>query len=421
MVIMKKKSIVIVSYKIPYPAIQGGAIAQFFFLEKLVSIHDVTFCTIVNNECQRQNLIQLQKKIPKLKVVYHDQIIANRFESILLNKILIKSVSFTKKLHLYLKKRQLKIESNTPKRTTEIDSSFSFTDESFLFFFNDLLANNSFTHIQLEFYETIALLPFLPYTTKKIVIHHEIRSKKNSLVTVLNTDYQKYVTNALKIIETSFLNIADQIVVFNENDKQFLQELGDKVVVSPFGIPDSIIEKKKASSFFDKFIFLGGENHYPNKEGIEWFLDTIFIPNLKKIDWPFYIIGEWSSTTINKYKACNKIIFTGFAPTLSPYLDSSILICPIISGSGIRTKILQSFANRIPVMATPFASEGLHGNKNRIEHLIHFETANDFIMKLDQLRSDHHNIETIANKGFDYYDYFFSEKELFQKRFSIYN
>ena len=418
---MTKKSIVIVSYKIPYPASHGGAIAQFFFLEKLVSIHDVTLCTIVNNEYQRQNLIQLQKMIPKLKVVYHDQIIVNRFKSVLLNTILLKSVSFTKKLHLYLKKRELKIESDSLKIAAIIDNSFSFTDESFLFFFNDLLAHNSFTHIQLEFYETISLLPFLPDSSKKIVIHHEIRSKKNSLVTVLNTDYHKYVTSALKIIETSFLKIADQIVVFNENDKQFLQELGDKVVVSPFGIPESIIEKKKASNSFDKFIFIGSENHFPNKEGVEWFLDNVFIPNLKKIDWPFYIIGVWSSTTINKYKACNKIIFTGFAPTLSPYLDNSILLCPIISGSGIRTKILQSFANRIPVMATPFASEGLYENKNRIEHLIHFETTNEFITEFDQLRSDHYNIETIANKGFDYYDCFFSEKELFQKRFSIYN
>ncbi|WP_262891047.1 hypothetical protein [Flavobacterium kayseriense] len=33
---MSRKSILIVSYKIPYPVIQGGAIAQFFFLEELV-------------------------------------------------------------------------------------------------------------------------------------------------------------------------------------------------------------------------------------------------------------------------------------------------------------------------------------------------------------------------------------------------
>jgi hypothetical protein len=109
---MSRKSILIVSYKIPYPVIQGGAIAQFFFLEELVLEYDVTFCTIVNNEYQRGNLKLLQQIIPELKIIYHDQTIVQRYSSNFVNKVLTKAISFSKRVHLFLLKKQFQKQLN---------------------------------------------------------------------------------------------------------------------------------------------------------------------------------------------------------------------------------------------------------------------------------------------------------------------
>lgn len=416
---MTRKSILIVSYKIPFPVINGGAIAQFYFLEEMALKHDTTLCTVINNEYQRHNLVLLGKAIPALKIVYYDQTLVRRYRSDFINIVLKNSIYFTKRLHFYLLKKQLKKQIKLTESST-VDAKFNFADESFLIFFQKVITRNNFSHIQLEFFETIALLPFLPDSVKKIVIHHEIRSKRNSLLKVLNSSYQHYAVQAMGIIESAFLAVADQIVVFNENDKAYLRDLGDKVVVSPFGIPNSIIEKQVASSSFDKFIFIGAENHYPNKEGIEWFLDTILIPNSAVIDWPIYIIGEWTEATIAKYNNYTNINFTGFLPSLSSYYENSIMLCPILSGSGIRTKILQSFANIIPVIATLFASEGLFENESSVKHLIHFETAEDFIAEFLKLKSNQEYISIIANNGFDYLNQYFDKKELLKKRFKLY-
>lgn len=412
---MSKKSILIVSYKIPYPVINGGAIAQFFFLEELVLEYDVTFCTIINNEYQRDNLKLLNKVIPELKIVYHDQTIVGIYSNYFINKVLTKVVSIAKRVHFYLLKKQFKWSE-----TKKFDTDFNFADESFLVFFEKLINQNNFSHIQLEFFETIALLPFLPLSAKKIVIHHEIRSKRNSLIKVSNTNYQNYAVKMMGIIEKAFLTFADQVVVFNEKDKIYLKELGEKVVISPFGMPNSIIEKEVASSFFDKFIFIGAENHFPNKEGIEWFLETILIPNTNVIDWPIYIIGEWTDDTISKYAKYTNIIFTGFSPSLSSHFENAVMLCPILSGSGIRTKILQAFANKIPVITTAFASEGLYENESSIKHLIHFETTEGFIVEFLKVKSNQEYLLTIANNGFQYLNRYFDKKDLLKKRFKLY-
>ena len=59
---MKKEKLLIVSCKIPYPLNQGGAIAQFFFLEQLATIYDISFCTIINVPFQKTSLESLSRK-----------------------------------------------------------------------------------------------------------------------------------------------------------------------------------------------------------------------------------------------------------------------------------------------------------------------------------------------------------------------
>ncbi len=415
---MAKKKILIVSYKIPYPLNQGGSIAQFFFLKKLVLLYDITLCTIVWNENHKNNIKELQKRIPDLKIVCHEQIKQSTLKTTLL-AFIIKSITRIDNKIKYLKAKK-DGEKDINLNNYRIDTQFGFADEEFILFLDQIFEKEKFDLIQLEFFETLPLLPFLPKQSKKIVIHHEIRSKRNSLINTPNSTYKNYLVDAIKILEIAFLDVADKIVVFNQNDKEYLNELNSKVHVSPFGIPDELIEKTTASVSFNKFIFLGGENHFPNKEALEWFLEVIYIPNVDKIDWPICIIGSWTENTIKKYKDLKNIIFTGFLQELNDMYENSVMLTPILSGSGIRTKILQSFANKIPVMATKFASEGLFENSETPNHLIHFESEKDFLLKFDKIRNDMGYLTAVATNGFHYFSDFFNSDDLVQKRLNVY-
>jgi glycosyltransferase involved in cell wall biosynthesis len=44
---------------------------------------------------------------------------------------------------------------------------------------------------------------------------------------------------------------------------------------------------------------------------------------------------------------------------LEPLAECAVFICPILSGSGVRVKLLEAFASGIPVVSTQVGAEGL--------------------------------------------------------------
>jgi len=415
---MKKEKLLIISYKIPYPLSHGGAIAQFFFLKKLTSFYEISFCTIVCNQIQKENLEGLKKAVPELNIILYEQINKIVFKSILVNTLFRISNIFKNKIKPLLSKMLGKINTNT--NNAIIDKNFGYADEGFIVFLSEIIKNEEYNYIQLEFFETISLLQLLPKHVKKIFIHHEIRSKRNSLINIPNSIYKNYLVETTKTLENSFLKIADRIVVFNQKDKEYLSELKSNVYISPFGIPNELIVKKSTSILFNKFIFIGGESHFPNKEGVEWFLDTIYIPNKVRISWPIYITGRWSESFVKKYEDKIHVFFTGFLPNLKEIYENSVMLTPVLSGSGIRTKIMESFANKLPVLSTKFGSEGLFDNSLTVKHIIHFESEIDFLKEFEKMQTDMNYLTTVANNGFEYFCDNFDDTELVKKRIQVY-
>lgn len=404
-----KKKVLLVSFQIPYPLNSGGAVAQYFFLSAMAEKFDVTFCTIAKNNYHKSCLERLEEKIPSLKMQYLDfSQDSKKKEGLISKRFLILS----KKIKSFFK------SSNEEDK----DRSFNLTriDKRFVIHFEKLIEANNYDIIQLEFFDTLSLLPIMPKSLKKVFIHHEIKAKRNEFLLDENS-YLNYLNKVLKSNEFSMLELADTVVVFNEEDKFFLKDLNTPIIISPFGIPDKLIFKHKASNKFNRLLFMGSQNHFPNKEGLKWFLDEIYLPNYGKVKLPIYITGDWNDQFKSKYASFKNIVFLGFLETLNEIFDHSILISPIISGSGVRTKILQAFANNVPVISTRFASEGLYNDQLKSNHIIHFENSTDFIRIADKINKDEKYLGKIAKNGKLYYSENFQKTNLINRRFQIYS
>ncbi len=186
--------------------------------------------------------------------------------------------------------------------------------------------------------------------------------------------------------------------------------------MSPFAIPEYLVTKKKASDEFNQFIFIGTQDHPANKEGLGWFLDSIYIPNYDKINVPIKVIGTWKDDFISKYKKYRKIVFAGFVDDIGSRYENSVLISPIISGSGLRTKILQAFANSIPVFSTDIGAEGLLNEANN--HIVVFNEYNFLDKFLTLFKNE--ELKRIATNSKSYYDEHFSTQQLIEKRTKAY-
>ena len=54
------------------------------------------------------------------------------------------------------------------------------------------------------------------------------------------------------------------------------------------------------------------------------------------------------------------VSFEGFVPDLAaPLEETAVFVCPILSGSGVRMKLQESFAAGVPSVSTTLGAEGL--------------------------------------------------------------
>ena len=165
-----KKKLLIISLNLPYPLSHGGAVAQYFFLERLVNDYDVDFLTIINSDEEKKNMVALQSEIKGLNIFFPDNITFNnsKIKRIFnyFNFFLFRVYNFmNKKLNGYQVKQ----------------NSFNFGNNTFVRFLSNHLRSNRYDICQLEFFETLNLAPLLPNSLKKVFIHHEIKFKKISI------------------------------------------------------------------------------------------------------------------------------------------------------------------------------------------------------------------------------------------------
>ena len=319
---------------------------------------------------------------------------------------------------------QLKKEPNLhfrPNSDDFTDSYFEHVDnkhnEQFIKLINEVIIKENIEQVQLEFYDTIDLCFAIPQNIRKIFIHHELRFKRLQLAferSQLSSNYKHYLIDKTELFERICLKEMDEVVVFNENDADLLRENCKSIKVSPFGIPEELVFKENVSNTFDKLIFIGGEGHTPNLLGLTWFLDEIFIPNLIQIKLPIWIIGDWSEKLINNYNSHSEIVFCGVAQSIEPYFENSIFVNPILTGSGIRTKVLHAFVNKVPVLSTFFGAEGCFF-ENEKSHLGLFNDEIDFLSILNS-----ENFQLLAEYGFTFYNQHFNIEKLLNTRYSIY-
>ncbi|RYF96592.1 MAG: hypothetical protein EOO02_21940, partial [Chitinophagaceae bacterium] len=326
----QKKKILIVSFNFPHPVNNGGAIAQSFFLDRLQSEFEVSFASVIKTQADVRNF---NKRFPSIQVFnlyepgadqgtslfFRTKLYASRF----LNRVRKKKPVQPVQDHLELDYIRNLVNLKTNGFVGQLDR---------------VIKINKFEIIQFDFFETLDLAVLMPAGASTVFVSHELRSKRIRLASEhsnTSTAYKNYLFDITSAYEYELLKRFDRVVVFNADDQQILESEGINVSVSPYGIPSFMHVRQQPSDRFDKFIFIGGESHFPNKEGLTWFIDTIFL-NLKAPHYPLHIIGEWSPEFKLRYAPHNNIRFAGAQEEIYPIFDNAILIAPILSGAGLR-------------------------------------------------------------------------------------
>ena len=107
-------------------------------------------------------------------------------------------------------------------------------------------------------------------------------------------------------------------------------------------------------------LFLGSFRHLPNQEALNWFLRGVW-PKLRAAEPRVRMIVVGSDPPpAHSIPDDPAIELRGFVEDVrEPLARYAVFLCPILSGSGVRVKLLEAFAAGIPVVSTRLGAEGL--------------------------------------------------------------
>ncbi len=188
--------------------------------------------------------------------------------------------------------------------------------------------------------------------------------------------YLKMHAKRIKNYELQQLNDFDGIAVFTMQDKATLLEYGTKIPIEvlPVGLNLDNYKPDYSKTEFPSLFFLGSLDWLPNREGIEWFLEN-FHKDLTEGDLRvrFYVAGNDIPERFDDYEVLGKIFIQGEVDDAMEFLNSkSIMIVPLLSGGGMRVKIVEGMAMQKCIISTSRGAEGIN-----FENGVNILIAND--------------------------------------------
>ena len=179
---------------------------------------------------------------------------------------------------------------------------------------------------------------------------------------------------------------SDQIIVLNERDSYELEKVykGHTTLILPTTFDDmydEVIAMRNSITSFQKKLLFVGSDFFGNTEGLFWFIEKC----LDDINAELIVVGSGMDKYINTYKN-KKVTFKGFVNDLSlEYYSADLVVLPILSGSGMKTKTCEALMYGKTIVATKEAFEGY--TKEMFETGAGFlcSTASDFITTINSI------------------------------------
>jgi polysaccharide biosynthesis protein PslH len=156
-------------------------------------------------------------------------------------------------------------------------------------------------------------------------------------------------------------------VVVAEHDAAALRNLSSNIQVSivPCGV-DTAYFSPLDNEIPNRLVFTGTMRYGPNIDAMMFFCNDILpiiaaqVPEVK-----VFIVGHSVDPQI-KALASNRVIVTGHVPDIRPYIASgSVVIAPFRLGSGLHVKNLEAMAMEKPIVATSRGAQGINAQPGR--------------------------------------------------------
>ena len=269
-----------------------------------------------------------------------------------------------------------------------------YVSEAFAAKLREILEKESFDIVHVE---SIFLTPYVPlirkYSDAKIILRaHNVehliwRQVAQSCTNSLKRWYLKHLSLTLRAYELEHLNDYDGVVCITKNDAEVFRQAGCRkpVVSISFGIDPGEVPSVEVEP--DSLFHIGAMDWLPNQESIRWMLEEVWpvvhreVPQAK-----LYLAGrkmpsQWMNATIEGVSVIGEV------PDAMYFIGSKkINVVPLLSGSGIRVKIIEAMSIGKTVITTTVGAQGIDYTDG--ENILIADTPEQFARQIKRCLDD---------------------------------
>jgi glycosyltransferase involved in cell wall biosynthesis len=218
--------------------------------------------------------------------------------------------------------------------------------------FNEILKNNTYDFIIVSYVVWAPLVRNNPLTkdARLVIDTHDF------LTSQFQT-YRKFSLGKYFEAEIDLLKVFEKVLVISNEEKYlFSQFLKNEVSVVTHALPNAFY--KAANEKKHDLIYVASDNEH-NIKSIKWFFDSVY-PMLAN-DLKICIVGRINNH-FGDYPNVEKITFVEDLDAV--YATSKIAICPMLSGTGLKIKVVEALSFGLPVVCNEKGVDGMSNKSN---------------------------------------------------------
>ncbi|MEP7169047.1 MAG: glycosyltransferase family 4 protein [Bacteroidota bacterium] len=259
-----------------------------------------------------------------------------------------------------------------------------------------ILADDTYDIVHLEgLYVTPYIETIRKFSKVKIVLRsHNVEfiiweRLAASVKNPVKKKYIEFLAKRLKKYEIDMLNKYDAIVPITSVDQKIFESYGFKIPIKTFPLGVDVNEypcETKMPQEFSVF-HLGSMDWMPNLEAVDWFLKNVYgklitlVPDIK-----IYLAGKDMPAEIKEMANKNLIVMDRIEDSKGFMKDKSVMIVPLLSGGGMRVKIIEGMASGKAIVSTAIGAEGI--NYTQQKNILIADSPDAFIAAIIKLRDE---------------------------------
>lgn len=193
----------------------------------------------------------------------------------------------------------------------------------------------------------------------------------------------------------------DRVVTVSDADARAMRTLDPslRLAVIPNGVDVEAFSPSTEPREEGLIVFTGAFQWAPNEQAACFLIDEV-LPQLRqrRTDATVALVGRNPSAALIRKAEAAGVLVTGEVRDVRPWLwRATVFACPMVSGTGIKNKLLEALACGTPCVATTLSLQGIRASPER--DLLVADGGEEFAAALDRILGDEQLRRRLSSAG----------------------